>query len=1312
MSTIEHFVGQYPVSKTLRFELKPVLLENQTIDDFWDVYLNGAKENVLHKLYMHDKERNDNYPIMKAILDQFHKRFIASALEQFEVGKKGVSWDTLALAYQNDKKSNAYQKLQDEMRKKIRKAFEKHEWWPYVSSYSQLIGSLMEQLVENDDDFVESVQESNPKMELNRSKMLKAIRTFKRFSIYFGNYQDNRDNMYSEKDQTTSIANRIVNENFPKFIDNIVVYRRLEEVCPNELKVIENNLSTTLNGLSLDDVFVPEFYNSCLTQDGIERYNWILGGNPNEEVLGINSVGNEYLHQHPDSKLKLRNLEMTKLYKQILSDRVHIAFLPEQFSSDDELMQSVSAFLDGFDSIDLFDHIQEVMKLLKDSDTDKEKIYVQGKNLPKLSTLLYGKWDVLGEKLRSTLLIGSTKKVQKERDKEIEAWLENKCFSLAQILSVEKELMDQSAHPLSLMELLTELTIWKYDSEGKKWSKKSLPKLCKDARITEFSELMKKYEQKGISIKADVAKEVLKSVLDHYMELLHVLELLRLGKKSPYVEKDDFYIPYESLFESADDEILISHLVPLYMKVQSYLTRKLADNGKMLIKFDSPTLADGWDANKESANNATILLKGGKYYLLILNPSNKPNLDEGMCSSGGYQKIVYHQIADASKDIPNLMVENGVTVRKTGRRDPDGINRRLEAEKERLLPPEINSIRKKRSYLKSSDTFNTADSQAYLAYYMQRIIEYKAGEIDFHFKCPDEYSCYQDFIDDVSQQKYSMSLTSFSEELVESWKRQGKVFLFEITNKDLRDGSKGTANLHTLYWKELFSEQNLRDSIIQLNGEAELFFRKKTDTESFVHKKGSILVNKTFSDGTPIEGGLYQKFLRHFNGLEVDLKEEEANLLPMVRTKKAKFNIVKDKRYHEHKFFLHVPITINFKASGTSQKQFNERTLDIFRRNKKDLNIIGIDRGERNLVYVSVINQKGEHLIPPRHFNLIGNYDYLAKLIQTEKNRDEARKNWTTIERIKDLKTGYLSQVVHEIAKLVVQYNAIVVLEDLNFGFKRGRFNVERQVYQNFEKMLIQKLNYLAFKKDKPSKGCGNIRSGLQLTAPFTSFKDLGKQSGWLFYVPAGYTSKIDPTTGFVNLFNMNKPANSLREFFGAFDDISYENGLFYFTFDYSKEVFNKVKTDYTNHWTLSSHGARIVGKEKEPKDLTTEFANFFEGKANLPLVKVSVQTVSSLDESKLQELWGLFKLLLKMRNSDDDQDYIISPVAGDTPFVTGPDNSMQIVDADANGAYNIALKGLYWLWNDFPTDENGYLKYIKDEDWFHFIQTKPYRND
>ena len=52
----------------------------------------------------------------------------------------------------------------------------------------------------------------------------------------------------------------------------------------------------------------------------------------------------------------------------------------------------------------------------------------------------------------------------------------------------------------------------------------------------------------------------------------------------------------------------------------------------------------------------------------------------------------------------------------------------------------------------------------------------------------------------------------------------------------------------------------------------------------------------------------------------------------------------------------------------------------------------------------------------------------------------------------------------------MVENNAIVVMEELNPGFKRERFAIERQVYQKFENMLIEKLSYLVFKDKKVSE--------------------------------------------------------------------------------------------------------------------------------------------------------------------------------------------------------------------------------------------------
>ena len=68
------------------------------------------------------------------------------------------------------------------------------------------------------------------------------------------------------------------------------------------------------------------------------------------------------------------------------------------------------------------------------------------------------------------------------------------------------------------------------------------------------------------------------------------------------------------------------------------------------------------------------------------------------------------------------------------------------------------------------------------------------------------------------------------------------------------------------------------------------------------------------------------------------------------------------------------------------------------------------------------------------------------------------------------------------------------------------------------EKQLIEKLNYLVF-KDKDANAPGGLLRAYQWASKFESFERLGKQCGFIYYIPAWNTSKIDPVTGFVNLF-------------------------------------------------------------------------------------------------------------------------------------------------------------------------------------------------
>ncbi len=92
-------------------------------------------------------------------------------------------------------------------------------------------------------------------------------------------------------------------------------------------------------------------------------------------------------------------------------------------------------------------------------------------------------------------------------------------------------------------------------------------------------------------------------------------------------------------------------------------------------------------------------------------------------------------------------------------------------------------------------------------------------------------------------------------------------------------------------------------------------------------------------------------------------------------------------------------------------------------------------------------------------------------------------------------------------------------------------------------------------------------------------------------------------------------------------------------------------------------------------------------------------------------------KLLLQMRNSitNSETDYLLSPVADENgnfydSRTCGEDLPK---DADANGAYNIARKGL-WAVRQIQESTDGQKPNlaIKNKDWLNFAQQKPYLND
>ena len=92
-------------------------------------------------------------------------------------------------------------------------------------------------------------------------------------------------------------------------------------------------------------------------------------------------------------------------------------------------------------------------------------------------------------------------------------------------------------------------------------------------------------------------------------------------------------------------------------------------------------------------------------------------------------------------------------------------------------------------------------------------------------------------------------------------------------------------------------------------------------------------------------------------------------------------------------------------------------------------------------------------------------------------------------------------------------------------------------------------------------------------------------------------------------------------------------------------------------------------------------------------------------------------KLLLQLRNSrkNPEEDYILSPVADENGvFYDSRSCGNQLPEnADANGAYNIARKGLMLIKQIKEAKELDKVKFdISNKAWLHFAQQKPYKNE
>ncbi|WKZ27757.1 MAG: type V CRISPR-associated protein Cas12a/Cpf1 [Candidatus Dojkabacteria bacterium] len=1283
------FTNLYPLSKTLRFELKPV----------------GNTENMLmeNNIVEIDKNRKLAYERTKPYFDKLHREFIQESLNNFEIDGLEEYLKTYKEYKTNKKDKKLFDKLKkarQELRSQVIASFNNtgKKWAEKRYTHLKLKKTDLNILFEEKvfQILKESYGDDQETKLINKDtgEIISIFDGWKGFTGYFKKFFATRENFYKSDGTSTALATRIIDHNLDRFIENILTFESQDVgsiLEPHrELKIAANQLISIV------------YYNRCLTQEGLNTYNELIGGKTlenGEKVIGVNEVINEYRQNNRDKKISF----LKKLDKQLLSEKEKFI---DELDNENELFDMLLTFHESAKI-----RIKNLYKLLDKFFRSTEEYDIGGILISKeaFNTILH-RWindkSQLEEALYNTLKENAVEGINKVG----ETYRFPQFITLKDIKTALTAIGDEneiwkdryyeksgtSATQAGQPNWLQFVDIFKYEFDSLIVNKQRDQENQIDYSKSEpvFVKLLEEFR-----INKDT-KKIIKDYLDSVLHIYQMAMYFALEKKRNWLTEydsmlDTFYtepdIGYLEFYANAYEEI-----VQPYNKVRNYLTRKPYSEEKWKLNFDNPTLADGWDKNKVASYSTVILRRNHEFFLGIMKKGyNKlftkaKDTQEAEVEPNHYELLNYKFVKDVVTNIPKTTTQLKEVANHFQNSDDDYVLTKTSSIGDLLNPlkitKEIYEINN-RIYLKEDlsrsvlrGEVNSDDEKYYIKVFQKEYLKLGGNEtlhreavkkwIDFckqflecypstaYFdysliKDSEKYDSVDEFYKELNQKGYKVWFTPFAESQIIESNSKGELYLFQIYNKDFSKESRGTKNLHTIYFEELFSQENLDNNYrFKLNGQAELFFRPKTDKDKLgerVDKKGNKRVINT--------------------------------------------------RYSENKYFFHVPITLNRINKGVTR--VNDLVCKLLASNDS-INIIGVDRGEKHLAYYSVITQDGE-VIESGSLNNLKGIDFKKLLSDRAVDRERDRKDWQEIQKIKDLKRGYVSLLVKKISDLAIKHGAIIVMEDLNMRFKQIRSGFEKSTYQQLEKGLIEKLNYLADKTHNNRSELGGIHKAYQLTSPFRSFDEIGKQTGIIFYTQAAYTSKIDPLTGWrPNLYLKNTNAKMAKIDLLNFDSIEYDDTKDHFKFTYDlKKFYPKAKEYPKKHiWTVCSNVERYKWDKKlnnnkgayEHYDNITisikEVLEEYEVDINKDLLK-QIKDIDEEDKnnSKLfRSLIYYFGLICQIRNTKvdsdgDENDFILSPVE---PFFDS--RKAEVFgkhlpkNGDENGAYNIARKGVVMI--------------------------------
>lgn len=1379
---MKQFTNLYQLSKTLKFKLEPVGNTKTTFKK-WIDKMNCASED--DNLFAKDKSIRDAYLAIKPIMDKLHEQFIEKSLtsdeakqidfseyfaiyrdpnnefpDGFEKKLRGEIGQTYNVGgkFFSEKIEEAIRKLEEENNKgKKNKKKTKDE--KTNNTKKKTFECLTDKKIFNY--LSANVEDLAKQNGIDDQQVLdKYIKQFKGFWGYLNGYNQNRENYYEvEKEASTAVATRIVHENLPTFCSNVLRFEKHREEYLGIYQFLkDNNRETRIKDSQGNEVeaeaiketcFLIGHFNECLAQSQIEEYNRIIGN--------YNSLINLYNQARRDEKGYKKIDEFEKLKKQIGCGKKNTMFAAlikdkqceltekeKRNEIEDGAILTVETLLNiakdagdvmfnkGNNEVEI-KTIPDFIQFLKECD-NWDGIYMSKTAINKISNLYFANWHSIVDTFVE--IYNGKDKELKEKVKACITYDKNReeplklrdAVELSGLFAVLDTVQSEHFFKKSLFKDDVTNEYRGVLDKALLPSKNLIKLLCFDmesnikAFLNESDKIvtLEKYKEENIQAgKKDKTINNIREWFDSATDAMRIVRYFAVRKS-----KMKGSLPNVTM-EQALSSLLYSEDVQWfkwYDLIRNYLTKKPQDDvkdNKLKLNFGNSSLLGGWSDGQEKTKAAILLKHENELYLCILKTrdvfdTSKENNPIYAIQSNA-SRLIIRNLKFQTLAGKGFLSENHISYGEMGKDNPKkAIQCLQEIIKERYV--------KKYPLLEKFVTNKYTDKSKFDAE-----------------------------ISDTLKECYICEFVPINWNLVIDKQNNEELFLFKILCKDYKPNSIGKRDLQTIYWEDVLSDASNH----QLCAGAEIFMRKPiAETSPIKHRVGSKLVNRRDKAGNTIPDQIYREIYSYANGnLRVISPESQKNIKEQnVIIKDVKHEIIKDKRFYgEETYMFHCPVKLNYKAKGYKGANYafpevNALISDSLQQSD-NLQYIGIDRGEKHLVYSCAIDQNGSIIKGKcHHYDNINGTDYVQKLEAVADERIIAKKNWQAQNKIKDLKSGYISHVVHRLVEEVIRDDdkriaphAYIVLEDLNTEMKRGRQKIEKQVYQNLEVALAKKLNFVVDKEAKQGE-LGSVSKALQLTPPISNYQDIEgkKQFGIMLYTRANYTSITDPATGWRKTIYIRngKEEDIKKQILDKFSDFGVEG----------KDYFFEYTEDNVGHtWRMYSgkNGKplpRFRNKKEPMKDkyiwvpeqinvvelLDKLFAGFDKTKSFKEQIedgRAELKKIDKRNETAWQSLRYALDLIQQIRNSGikkEDDNFLYSPVRGengehfDTRNYENNGELSAIVDADANGAYNIARKGLimdahyiYWVKQGKPEIKKGETAlslYVSDAEWDMYL--------